>query len=102
VDGPIPEMRVKLAVALAVSLPFGAITAFLMTIAWRARRNKVVTGMQGMVGELGVTRTELAPAGKIFVHGELWNAHSVDPIPEGAPVRVVAIRDFDLLVERAG
>jgi membrane-bound serine protease (ClpP class) len=100
VDGPIPEMRVRLAVALAVSLPFGLITAFLMTIALRARRNKVVTGAQGLVGEIGVARSELAPAGKVFVHGELWDAHAAGPIPEGAPVRVVAIRDFDLLVER--
>jgi membrane-bound serine protease (ClpP class) len=50
VDGPIPEMRVKLWTALAVSIPLGAITVFLMGIALRARRNKVVTGKQGMIG----------------------------------------------------
>ena len=50
VDGPIPEMRVKLWTALAVSVPLGAITVFLMSIALRARRNKVVTGKQGMIG----------------------------------------------------
>ena len=44
VDGPIPQMRVNLWTALGVSVPFGAITVFLMTIAIRARRNKVVTG----------------------------------------------------------
>src|SRR5436305_10285384 len=43
VDSPIPEMRVHLLTALAVSIPFGLITAFLMTIAVKARRNKVVT-----------------------------------------------------------
>ncbi len=76
VDGPIPEMRVKLLTSLAVSVPFGLITAFLMSIAWRARRNKVVTGSQGIIGELGVACTDLTPSGKVFVHGELWNAHS--------------------------
>ncbi len=50
VDGPIPEMRVKLWTALGVSIPLGVITVFLMTIALRARRNKVVTGVQGMIG----------------------------------------------------
>ena len=102
VDGPIPEMRVRLAVALAVSLPFGLITAFLMTIALRARRNKVMTGAQGMVGEIGVVRAELAPVGKVFVHGELWDAHATETIPEGTAVRVVSIHDFDLRVERLG
>jgi membrane-bound serine protease (ClpP class) len=99
VDGPIPEMRVKLVVALAVSLPFGLITAFLMSIAWRARRNKVVTGSQGIVGEQGVACTDLIPSGKVFVHGELWNAHSTKPLQSGAAIRVVAIRQFELEVE---
>jgi membrane-bound serine protease (ClpP class) len=102
VDGPIPEMRVKLIVALAVSLPFGLITAFLMSIAWRARRNKVITGSQGIIGELGVACTDLAPSGKVFVHGELWNAHSAKPLHSGDQVRVVAIRQLELEVEPTG
>jgi membrane-bound serine protease (ClpP class) len=101
VDGPIPEMRVKLAVALAVSLPFGVITAFLMSIAFRARRNKVVTGSQGIVGELGVARTDLAPSGKVFVHGELWDARATKPVHTGAPVRVVSVAQLELIVEPA-
>ena len=99
VDGPIPEMRVKLLTSLAVSLPFGLITAFLMSIAWRARRNKIITGPQGIIGELGIARTDLAPAGKVFVHGELWNAHSTKPLPSGSSVRVVAINLMELEVE---
>jgi membrane-bound serine protease (ClpP class) len=99
VDGPIPEMRVKLLTSLAVSLPFGLITAFLMSIAWRARRNKVVTGSQGIVGELGVACTDLLPGGKVFVHGELWNAHSTKHLRSGAPIRVVAVRELELEVE---
>jgi membrane-bound serine protease (ClpP class) len=99
VDGPIPQMRVKLIVALAVSLPFGLITAFLMSIAFRARRNKIVTGSQGIIGEYGIACTDLAPTGKVFVHGELWNAHSNKPIRPGDQVRVVAIRQLELEVE---
>ncbi|MDR3764496.1 MAG: nodulation protein NfeD [Acidobacteriota bacterium] len=101
VDGPIPEMRVKLAVALAVSLPFGLITAFLMSIALRARRNKITTGSQGLVGERGVARSELSPSGKVFVHGELWNAHAKQPVHEGQAVRVVSISELELEVEAA-
>ncbi len=74
VDSPIPEMRVHLLTALAVSIPLGLITAFLMTIALKARRNKVVTGAQGLVGETGVAQTALVPQGKVFVHGALWDA----------------------------
>ncbi len=74
VDSPIPEMRVHLLTALAVSIPFGLITAFLMTIAFKARRNKVVTGAQGLIGETAVAQTALSPQGKVFIHGELWDA----------------------------
>ena len=92
VDSPIPEMRVHLATALAVSIPLGIITAFLMSIALKARRNKVVTGQQGLVGETGVTRTALSPEGKVFVHGELWNAVASLPLPIG---QVVVVRRVD-------
>src|SRR5207302_2478153 len=92
VDAPIPEMRVHLATALAVSVPLGIITAFLMSIALKARRNKVVTGEQGLVGETGVAQTALAPQGKVFVHGELWDAIAPSPVPIG---QLVVVRRVD-------
>jgi membrane-bound serine protease (ClpP class) len=95
VDSPIPEMRVHLVTALAVSIPFGLITAFLMAIALRARRNKVVTGAQGLVGETGVAHTALSPQGKVFVHGELWDATSSVSLPAG---QLVVIRKVDGLM----
>jgi membrane-bound serine protease (ClpP class) len=104
VDGPIPEMRVRLLTALAVSVPIGVITAFLMTIAIRARRNKVATGEEGLIGELAIAKTQLAPEGKVFVHGELWNASGPrnQVVPEGARVRVRSVRGLQLEVEPEG
>jgi membrane-bound serine protease (ClpP class) len=99
VDGPIPEMRVHLVTALAVSIPLGLITAFLMSIAVRARRNKVVTGEQGMIGEIGIAQTTLAPAGKVFVHGELWDAVSTVPVPAGERIVVRRVDGLTLRVD---
>jgi membrane-bound serine protease (ClpP class) len=99
VDGPIPEMRVRLATALAVSIPLGIITAFLMSIAVRARRNKITTGEQGLIGEIGITQTPLSPAGKVFVHGELWDAVSPVTIPAGERVVVRRVEGLTLQVE---
>jgi membrane-bound serine protease (ClpP class) len=101
VDGPIPEMRVRLWTALGVSIPLGIITIFLMTIALRAHRNKVITGEQGLVGEIGVARTELNPEGKVFVHGELWDAHSSSPISSGDSVVVERVSGMLLDVRPA-
>src|SRR5205814_7997968 len=83
VDSPIPEMRVKLATALAVSIPLGGMTVFLMSVALRARRNKITTGIEGLIGETGIAQTLLAPAGKVFVHGEIWDAVASTNIPAG-------------------
>jgi membrane-bound serine protease (ClpP class) len=99
VDAPIPEMRVHLMTALAISIPLGGITAFLMSIALKARRNKVVTGEQGLVGETGVAQTALSPGGKVFVHGELWNAIASAPLAAGQLVVVRRIDGLTLEVE---
>lgn len=102
VDSPIPEMRVHLLTALAVSIPLGLITAFLMTIALRARRNKVVTGAQGLIGETGVAQSALSPQGKVFVHGELWDAVASSPLPAGQLVVVRRVDGLTLSVDPLG
>ncbi len=98
VDAPIPEMRVHFLTALAVSAPLGLITAFLMTIALKARRNKVVTGVQGLIGEVGVAQSDLMPYGKVFVHGEIWNAMSATPVAAGAKIVVRKVDGLQLEV----
>jgi membrane-bound serine protease (ClpP class) len=100
VDGPIPQLRVQLWTALGVSIPLGAITVFLMTIALRARRNKVVTGVQGMIGAIGEARTDIDPEGKVFVLGELWNAHAPSRVTLGDHVVVRKVEGLELEVEK--
>ena len=99
VDGPIPEMRVKVATALAVSIPFALITTLLMTIALRARRNKVQTGPEALIGQMAVVRMPLASEGKVMLMGELWNAVSSSPADIGQRVRVRAVHGLQLEVE---
>jgi membrane-bound serine protease (ClpP class) len=99
VDSPIPEMRVHLLTALAVSIPLGVITAFLMSIALKARRNKMVSGAQGLIGETGIAQTALTPRGKIFVHGELWDAVSSSDLSAGQSVIVRRIDGLLLQVD---
>jgi membrane-bound serine protease (ClpP class) len=99
VDGPIPQMRVQLWSALAVSIPMGAITIFLMTIALKARKNKVVTGEQGMIGEVAIVCAPLTPAGKVFVQGELWDAVAPANVEAGGRVVIRKVENLVLQVE---
>jgi membrane-bound serine protease (ClpP class) len=99
VDSPIPEMRVHLLTALAVSIPLGAITAFLMSIALKARRNKRVSGADGLIGESAIAQTSLMPRGKVFVHGELWDAVSSSDVAAGESVVVRRVDGLLLQVD---
>ena len=102
VDAPIPEMRVRLLTALAVSIPLGVITVFLMTIALRARRNKVVTGVQGMIGEIGVAQSTARPRREGF---RAWRDLECDfssaPVPIGSKVVVRRVDGLQLEVDPA-
>jgi membrane-bound serine protease (ClpP class) len=99
VDGPIPQLRVRLWAALAVAIPTGFITIFLMSIAIKARRNKVVTGEQGMIGEVAIVCAPLTPSGKVFVQGELWDAVSALHVEAGGRVVVRRVENLVLYVE---
>lgn len=101
VDGPIPELRVKLLTALVVSVPIGVIAVFLMTLVLRAHKNPVASGVEAMIGEIGIARTPLGPDGKVFVHGELWNASANGEIAAGSRVRVKSVEGLRVIVERA-
>jgi membrane-bound serine protease (ClpP class) len=101
VDSPIPEMRVHLLTALAVSIPVGIITVFLMTIALKARANKITTGAQGLIGEIGTAETALSPQGKIFIHGELWDATASSSVAPGQNVVVRQVDGLQLSVDLA-
>lgn len=101
VDGPIPEMRVNIITSLAVSIPIGIIAIFLMTLVLRARKHRVATGVEAMVGEIGIAQTNVNGDGKVFVHGELWNAKAKSQIAEGARVRVSGVEGLRVIVEAA-
>ncbi|MCL2659850.1 MAG: nodulation protein NfeD [Acidobacteriaceae bacterium] len=101
VDAPIPELRVHTAVALAAGLGFGVITFILAWIAVRARRGKILTGPQALVGATAVIRSPLAPTGQVEVRGELWQARfrGPAPLPVGAEVRISTVEGLTLIVE---
>ena len=56
VDTDVPELSLSFGYAIAVTLPFAAITVFLINLAVRSFRYKVETGARGMIGEVGAAR----------------------------------------------
>lgn len=66
----------------------------------QAQRRKPTLGLEGLVGEIGEVKVKLDPVGKIFVHGEYWNAEADREIAVGEKVRVVAFDGMCLKVRR--
>ena len=93
--------RITPALAFSVSLALGAIVVFLGLLGMRARRMRHLTGIETMVGNVGICKTDLDPEGTIFIHGEYWQARTVGRIPAGQRVVVENIQDLRLLVKEA-
>ena len=93
-DGPIPDMRVSLGVVLPTAVVVAGATVFLLSRVIQVHRRQVMTGMAGLVGEVGKALSDLDPSGKVLVHGEYWDARSTGGfIDKGSEVRVVLLGD---------
>jgi membrane-bound serine protease (ClpP class) len=104
-DGPIPALRVSMGVVLPTAVVVAVLTGFLLTRVLNAYRQRPMTGYEGMIGEVGRAIGDLAPAGKVAVHGEYWDGMSVGgTIAAGSSVRVVAVHDrrIDVVAEGDG
>jgi membrane-bound serine protease (ClpP class) len=100
-ESPLPYLRASLAVILPTVVVTAAFFIFAVTMTVRAHMAKPATGAEGLLGETGTAVTRLALEGKVFVHGELWNAYSEGPIESGEKVRVVRTEGLKVKVEKA-
>ena len=97
--GSPPEMKLSLQVLLPTIILISGFFVAVAGLVFRAQVSKPATGSAGLVGEIGVVKKALTPDGKVFVHGELWNARSKNPIDTDSKVRIVKVVDLILEVE---
>jgi membrane-bound serine protease (ClpP class) len=100
-DAPEQEILVDRSVIATVALCAGFIMFTLTMLAARAWRQKPVSGTEGLVGATGEVRVRIAPRGKVWVHGEYWNAESDEDIEVGQKVQVVALHGLVMKVRKA-
>jgi membrane-bound serine protease (ClpP class) len=94
-------MHISIELIILIVILTAAFFLFAITFGIRAQRKKVATGNEGIIGEKGETLTNLNPKGKIKVHGEIWDAESVDgDIQKGNPVFIFDIENLTLKVKR--
>lgn len=92
-------LKLSLKVLLPTMVLISGFFVFVAGLVFRAQMSKPRTGTKGLVGEIGTVKKALTPEGKVFVHGELWNARAEKTIDETTKVRVVNVVDLMLEVE---
>jgi len=101
IKSPDPSMRPSLSLVTATVIGITFIVLFLIYLIARAIKEKPMTGVEGMIGEEGEVFTPIKGGkGKVFVHGEIWNAESEQDLEKGEPVVVKDVRGMTLIVER--
>lgn len=95
-----PYLRISLGVIIPATLFSAGFFLFAVGMAVRAHKLKPTTGIEGMVGLIGVAREDLSPAGRVFVRGERWKARTGGKkIKKGGKVKVVGVDNLVLIVE---
>jgi membrane-bound serine protease (ClpP class) len=100
IQSPAEYLKISLSVVIPAVLVSAAFFLFAVTKAIQARLAKPTTGMEGLVGEIGIASTAIAPEGKVAIHGEFWNSISEQPIEKGEKVQVTSVEHLKLKVKR--
>ena len=95
----LPEyMKISKGVIIPAVLVSAGFFLFAVTMAIRARRKKPTTGVEGLIGEVGLSETVLNPEGTVSIHGELWRAECDEWIEKGERIKVVGVDNLKLKV----
>ena len=101
-DSVDPVMRVSPTAITTLSIMTGIIIIFLIRLVLRSQRSKIHGGKEGLVGEVGevVVNLTAGKKGKVYVHGELWNAVALEDIKKGEDVYIEDLEGLTLKVKR--
>ncbi len=67
-------------------------------LVYRSQKSKPTLGLEGLLGQIGEVKARLNPAGKVFVHGEYWNAEADAEVDVGEKVEVIGYQGMSLKV----
>jgi membrane-bound serine protease (ClpP class) len=87
---------VPLIIAVAVFSVLLLVMVFGMLI--RSRRVALVSGDSAMLGEKAEVMEDFVEQGQVWVHGELWQAVTEQPVKKGQLIPIKAINGLQLIL----
>lgn len=98
-DSDLPGYRVSLPIVAAAAVASAGIFMLGLGAAARARRLRVTTGREAMLGAAAVALEDFAESGRVRAFSENWQARSPRPVHKGDPLRITGIEGLVLTVE---
>jgi membrane-bound serine protease (ClpP class) len=95
------DLKVSLKLMAPTVVLVGGFFVVVSTLAFRAYRSRPKSGMNGLIGEIGLVKESIDPEGLIFVHGEYWRATARERIEPDEKVEVEGADGLILTVKRA-
>jgi membrane-bound serine protease (ClpP class) len=95
------DVGVSLRLMAPTIVLIGGFFVVVSTLAFRAYRSKPQSGVEGLIGEVGVVQKPIDPEGLVFVHGEYWRATSSEKLEPGEMVAVEEVTGLLLKVRKA-
>ena len=100
-DTELPGYQLPLPIIAGFAVSVGGIAFFVIGSAVRARRSRVVTGQESMVGADALVLDDFESEGSVRAFGEIWRAKSDAPLTKDEQVRIKAVNGLVLRVESA-
>ena len=100
IENPSEYLRLSWQIIIPAVAVSGGFFIFAITMAVRIRLRKPTTGVEGLMGRIGVADSDFQPDGKVLVYGEIWNAESDEAVKKGDKVEVVRVDHLKLLVKK--
>jgi len=98
-DSDLPDYSLPIPIIAGFAIATALLAFLAVGAAVRARRSRIVSGVEGMIGGEGKAMEDFEGLGRVWVFGENWEAHSDKPVHEGERVRVLAVEGLRLTVE---
>ena len=99
-DTATSDLVVDRSIVFTVVATFSAFVFVIGYLVFRSQSRRPTLGKEGLMGEIGEVRADLKPIGKVYVHGEYWNADADAEIEVGEKVEVVGFDGMQLKVRR--
>jgi membrane-bound serine protease (ClpP class) len=101
VDSPAPYLQISRAVIAATVMVCGGFISLVLYFVVRVQKTRFVSGLEGMIGERGKAVTALDPRGRVYVHGEYWDARAEETVAAGREIEIVRSESNLQLLVRA-